>query len=76
LTLLYSKLSAGLLGLGLGLGLGGGGGGDISPCEKNEEDGMVVGLASSDPAVADAAGQSRHHIKRKMMMKKKKRDKR
>jgi hypothetical protein len=61
----------------LGLGLGGGGGGDISPCEKDEEDGKVAGLASSDPAAADTPGQSRHQKKRKMMMmKKKKRDKR
>jgi hypothetical protein len=70
---LLHKLSAGLLGLGLG---GGGGCGDRSPCEKDEEEGKVAGLASSDPAAADAPGQSRHQKKRKMMMKKKKREKR
>jgi hypothetical protein len=59
----------------LGLGLGGGGD-DRSPCEKDEEEGKVAGLAPSDPAAADAPGQSRHHKKRKMMMMKKKRDKR
>jgi hypothetical protein len=58
---LLQKLSAGLL----GLGGGGGGGGGGSPCEKNEEEGKVAELASSDPAVADAPGQSRHHKKRK-----------
>jgi hypothetical protein len=58
--------------LGLGLGGGGGGGGDISLCEKDEEDGKVAGLASSDPAAADTPGQSRHQKKRKMMMMKKK----
>jgi hypothetical protein len=59
-----------LLGLDLGDGCG-----DRSPCEKDEEDGKVAGLASSDPAAADALGQSRHHKKRKKKQKKK-RDKR